>query len=225
MSENKKNKEVKLTVKNNYDITSAQSLVSLAKTLRQHIVEYKLYTAIKNKNYVHVEGWQFAGALLGLRPVLVDLTRLPDAKDKIKYSAKVEIINRDGTLMGVGIAICSNEEDKKKSFDEYAVASMAQTRAIGKAYRNLIGWVINMSGYEATPAEEMGQHAENEDKRDSKIETVLNTIASVRTMSVLDHVKSDLRKEAKDKKFTKEENAKIKEALDKKENELSVSST
>jgi hypothetical protein len=32
---------------------------------------------------------------------------------------------------------------------------MAQTRAIGKAYRNLIGWVMKMTGYESTPAEEM----------------------------------------------------------------------
>ena len=32
---------------------------------------------------------------------------------------------------------------------------MAQTRAIGKAYRNLIGWVMKMAGYEATPKEEM----------------------------------------------------------------------
>ena len=39
--------------------------------------------------------------------------------------------------------------------DEYAILSMAQTRAIGKAFRNLIGWVIKMAGYESTPAEEM----------------------------------------------------------------------
>ena len=32
---------------------------------------------------------------------------------------------------------------------------MAQTRAIGKAYRNIIGWVIKLSGYEPTPAEEV----------------------------------------------------------------------
>ena len=33
--------------------------------------------------------------------------------------------------------------------------SMAQTRAIGKAYRNCLAWIIRAAGYEPTPAEEM----------------------------------------------------------------------
>jgi hypothetical protein len=32
---------------------------------------------------------------------------------------------------------------------------MAQTRAIGKAYRNLLAWLMKAAGFEATPAEEM----------------------------------------------------------------------
>jgi hypothetical protein len=32
---------------------------------------------------------------------------------------------------------------------------MAQTRAIGKAYRNCLAWIIRAAGYEPTPAEEM----------------------------------------------------------------------
>ena len=32
---------------------------------------------------------------------------------------------------------------------------MAQTRAIGKAYRNILAWIIRAAGYEPTPAEEM----------------------------------------------------------------------
>ena len=37
---------------------------------------------------------------------------------------------------------------------------MAQTRAIGKAYRNVIGWVMKLAGYEATPSEEMAKMGE-----------------------------------------------------------------
>jgi hypothetical protein len=33
--------------------------------------------------------------------------------------------------------------------------SMAQTRAVGKAYRNILAWIIRAAGYEPTPAEEM----------------------------------------------------------------------
>ena len=32
---------------------------------------------------------------------------------------------------------------------------MAQTRAEGKAYRLLLGWLMKAAGFEATPAEEM----------------------------------------------------------------------
>jgi hypothetical protein len=46
-------------------------------------------------------------------------------------------------------------EKLKATFEEYAVASMSQTRAIGKAYRNLLGFVMKSAGYADTPAEEM----------------------------------------------------------------------
>lgn len=39
--------------------------------------------------------------------------------------------------------------------DEYAVNSMAQTRASAKALRNAFGWVAELAGYQSTPAEEM----------------------------------------------------------------------
>ena len=57
--------------------------------------------------------------------------------------------------MGAGFGICSNREQGKKYYQEFAIASMAQTRAIGKAYRNILAWIIRAAGYEPTPAEEM----------------------------------------------------------------------
>ena len=36
---------------------------------------------------------------------------------------------------------------------------MAQTRAVGKAYRNILSWIVKMAGYEATPAEEIDREA------------------------------------------------------------------
>jgi hypothetical protein len=41
---------------------------------------------------------------------------------------------------------------------------MAQTRAIGKAYRNLLAWLMKAAGFEATPAEEM-DFAKDEPKK------------------------------------------------------------
>ena len=57
--------------------------------------------------------------------------------------------------MGAGFAVCSNKESGKKFYQEFAIMSMAQTRAIGKAYRNCLAWIIRAAGYEPTPAEEM----------------------------------------------------------------------
>ena len=55
---------------------------------------------------------------------------------------------------------CSNEEQKKHTFDEYAIESMAQTRAEGKAWRMLLAWMMKAAGFEQTPAEEMEEQKE-----------------------------------------------------------------
>lgn len=128
----------------------------MAKELEKFVLDNKLFTEISNKNYVHVEGWQFAGALMGLVPIITSVESVTGASGEIKYRATSEIINMaTDKVVGRGFAICSNKENKKKAFDEYAIFSMAQTRSIGKGYRNLVGWVMKLAGYEGTPSEEM----------------------------------------------------------------------
>ncbi|HDY66715.1 hypothetical protein LCGC14_2715130 [marine sediment metagenome] len=135
-----------------YDLEKPMQMVKMATILKNHIVKNKLYAEIAGKNYVMVEGWQFAGGLMGLFPKVAKIEDLGGGK----WLAKVEIIDRrDGAVISVGFALCSKAEMKKKTFDEYAILSMAQTRAIGKAYRNLLGWVMKLAGYEGTPAEEI----------------------------------------------------------------------
>lgn len=143
-----------LVIRGNYSIEKIKDMTSMSEVLKSHIVKHKLFTCIANKNYVHVEGWQFAGGMLGLTPIPVSVQDISKTGE-IKYMATVEIVNKEGKVIGRGFAVCSNKENKKKNFDEYAVLSMAQTRAIGKAYRNLIGWVMKLAGYEGTPSEEM----------------------------------------------------------------------
>lgn len=125
---------------------------ALAGIIKNHIVKNNLSVNISGHNYVLVEGWQFGGGLMGLLPRIVKVEKLEEGK----WMAQAEIVNaKTKEVVGTGYALCSKDETKKRGFDEYAILSMAQTRAIGKAYRNLIGWVIKMAGYEATPAEEM----------------------------------------------------------------------
>lgn len=153
--EKKSTKE--LAIKDTYNIQSPQAMSEMANVLKTHIVKHKLYSPIVGKNYVHVEGWQFAGGLMGLFPKVVSVTNLSSGSE-IKWQSQVDIVEmKTGKIVGTGFAVCSNKESKKKSFDEYAVLSMAQTRAVGKAYRNLIGWVMKLAGYEGTPSEEMAK--------------------------------------------------------------------
>lgn len=138
-----------------YELSQPRQMVAMATVLKKHIVDEKLFTPIVGKNYAHVEGWQFAGGLMGMFPRVVAVENLSNGSE-VKWKADVEIVDlKTKEVVSRGFAVCSNKEAKKKGFDEYAVLSMAQTRAIGKAYRNVIGWVMKLAGYEATNAEEM----------------------------------------------------------------------
>lgn len=136
------------------ELANPQDIMNFATELKSLIVDNKLFTNIKGKNYVNVEGWQIAGAFTGAIPIVEKVEDLSQGLT-YKYRAEVSLRDKDGKQVGYGVAICTNKEAGKKGFDEYAVASMAQTRAVGKAYRMKIGWLLKVAGYETTPAEEM----------------------------------------------------------------------
>lgn len=138
-----------------YDLGKPQQTLQLASELQRFVKDQRLTVNIKGKEYPLVESWQWAGSQLGLYPYLISVTNV-STETEVKYLAEVEV-RRIGTNDPVskGIAICSNKEANKKYWDEYAILSMAQTRATGKAFRNLLSWLMKAAGFEATPAEEM----------------------------------------------------------------------
>ena len=153
--------EIQLT-NPSYELINKDSMLKLSTELSQLIKEKGLSSNIQGKQFVNVEGWQFAGASLGLMPIITLTTDL-SKDDEIKYMATCEVRNiTSGQLVATGIALCSNKEKTKRFFDEYAILSMAQTRAIGKAYRNLLAWLMKAAGFEGTPAEEMDFAAKEE---------------------------------------------------------------
>lgn len=152
------------------ELTNPNDILGFATNLKELIVQNKLFANIKGKNYVNVEGWQIAGAFTGLFPVVEVVENLSD-KFVYKYRAEVSLRDKDGNKVGYGVAICTNKEAGKKNFDEYAVCSMAQTRAIGKAFRMKIGWLLKVAGYETTPAEEMDTVAKAEEAEKVEIES------------------------------------------------------
>lgn len=138
-----------------YDISRSDETLHLATDLAKFIKDNKLSTTVQGKEFVNVEGWQYAGSRLGIVPI-VDHVINVSTETELKYQAKVTLFDlRSGHTVGAGFAVCSNKEAGKKFYQEFAIMSMAQTRAIGKAYRNILAWIIRAAGYEPTPAEEM----------------------------------------------------------------------
>jgi hypothetical protein len=172
-----------------------EQITKQSKIIKDYIVKNNLSVKIANKDYVEVEGWQFAGGLLKLYPIITKTEDLSNGD--IKWKAEAEIIGEDGTVQGRGIAICSNKEAKKKTFEEYAILSMAQTRAIGKAFRNRIGWIIKLAGYESTPAEEITekQKEENFNKAERNIDKITNKEALNNILDKLDETKAYKKKD------------------------------
>jgi hypothetical protein len=159
-----------------YELINKDSMLQLSNELSKLIKEKGLSSNIQGKQFVNVEGWQFAGASLGLMPIITDTKDLSN-DSTIKYMATCEVRNiNTGNVVATGIALCSNAEKTKRYFDEYAILSMAQTRAIGKAYRNLLAWLMKAAGFEATPAEEM-DFAVEEPKKPSK--PVVEVVAEI----------------------------------------------
>ena len=108
---------------------------------------------IGGKQYPKIEWWTTVSASLGLFPQTVFAKRL-DRDDEIAYEARVEV-RRQGVIIASGEAMCSNKEHRWSQADEYAIKSMAITRASGKAYRIPLSFLAVMAGLEATPAEEI----------------------------------------------------------------------
>ncbi|PSR52245.1 hypothetical protein AHMF7605_01255 [Adhaeribacter arboris] len=159
----KEDKLVKKSRIESYDIAKSDETMHLAIDLAKFIKENKLYQNIQGKEYVNVEGWQYAGSRLGILPVVEHVINV-STDTELKYQAKVNLLNlRTEQIVGAGFAICSNKEQGKKYYQEFAIASMAQTRAIGKAYRNILAWIIRAAGYEPTPAEEMDYTGNTQD--------------------------------------------------------------
>ena len=151
------------------NLSNPNDIMKFANNLKELIVQNRLSTPIQGKQYINIEGWQIAGAFTGTLPIVEKVEDL-SVGNHYKYRAEVSLQDKEGNKVGYGVAICSNKEKGKQRFDEYAVASMAQTRAVGKAYRMKLGWLLKIAGYETTPAEEMDAVVANKEAEDEIIE-------------------------------------------------------
>lgn len=125
--------------------------VNVANVLKKLIVSqgYAKKLGRGDRAFVEVAGWQALGGFL-------------DTFAQVEWSRPIErgfesrvVLIRRGQVVGAGEAICTRDERNWSSRDDFAIKSMSQTRAAGKAFRLTFGWLMTIAGYESTPAEEM----------------------------------------------------------------------
>jgi len=123
---------------------------AVAGALADVIRKQGLASNIQGKEYVRVEGWTLLGSMLGVFPVCVWTREVEGG-----WEARVEARTRTGDVIGAAEASCLRTENRWAKADTYALRSMAQTRATSKSLRMPLGFVMNLAGYEVTPAEEI----------------------------------------------------------------------
>jgi hypothetical protein len=128
----------------------------VADALKGVIVKQQLFKVINGKPHVFVEAWATCGAMLGLTSYVVWSRPFGEKGEHgHDWEARVEVHALDGRVISAAEAMCTRKESKWKTRDDYAVRSMAQTRATSKAFRGPLGFIVTLAGYSATPAEEM----------------------------------------------------------------------
>src|SRR3990167_99167 len=137
-----------------------QEASEIAKALSQVVEQQELYANISGRRHVLYEGWTTLGALVGVFPKVICSRPTENG-----WEARVEAVTLSGAVVGAAEATCSRDENNWKDRDDYALRSMAQTRAGAKALRMPLGFIMSLAGFDAPPAEEMGRAKPATDKQ------------------------------------------------------------
>jgi hypothetical protein len=120
--------------------------IALADVLKKR----KLVKKLGSNEYVLLEGWTLLGSMLGVFAMTEWTRPIEDG-----WEARAVVRTMSGVAVGSAEAMCTKRESKWAHQDDYAIRSMAQTRALAKALRMPLGFIVELAGYAATPAEEM----------------------------------------------------------------------
>lgn len=125
-----------------------------AKQLMDLVMQNKWSKNIQGKDYLQVEAWQTLGRFYGYTAITRE-TKYIEYNGIKGFDARVEILDKDGKVVGGAEASCMMDEQNWRGKPLFSVKSMAQTRALGKAYRQILSFVAVMGGFAPTPLEEM----------------------------------------------------------------------
>lgn len=149
---------------------------AVADSLKSVIKKQGLISNIQGKEYPRCEAWTLLGTMLGVFPVCVWTKQVDQG-----WEARVEARTRDGSILGAAEAQCLRSERNWSNRDDFALRSMAQTRATAKALRMPLGFVMTLAGFCPTPAEEMEYEAPKAPKTVSPQFKAQTPVQSVKT--------------------------------------------
>jgi hypothetical protein len=121
----------------------------VAAALKAELDAAGMVLRIGGHEHVRVEGWSTLASMLGLTTSIAWSRPVEDG-----WEARAEVRTLDGRLIGAGEGMCTRAERNWARRDPFAIRSMAQTRAASKALRVPLAFVMTLSGYAGTPAEE-----------------------------------------------------------------------
>lgn len=140
----------------------------VANALKSVVAKQGLITRIQGREHPRVEAWQTLGSMLGVFPVKEWVRKIawpepvPEPLKALHarglafgYEASFVAQRPDGAIVGGGEAACMRTESTWSTRDDYALRSMAQTRATSKALSAPLRFIMALAGYETTAAEEM----------------------------------------------------------------------
>ena len=150
--------------------TAAKALVTVLSQKKKPVI-------MNGEQYLEFEDWQTCGQFYGysVKTYGAEPVEIDGVKGAKAYA---DLINfNTGLVVSGAEAYCMRDEDKWNTRPKYEwqgegkdarrvkvadepvpwfqLASMAQTRAGAKAFRNRLAWVVVLAGYKPTPAEEM----------------------------------------------------------------------
>lgn len=112
----------------------------------------KLAVRIQGREYIQCEGWTTLAKLVGYVPTIIEVH---GSKSPMGYVARAGLRNiKTGTIEVEAESACFRE-GAWKNREWFALRSMAQTRAVAKACRIALSYIVALAGYAPTPAEEM----------------------------------------------------------------------
>ncbi len=150
-----------------------QKATVIATALDKMIRDRGLVKDIKGNEHVLIEGWKALAMMVGVVVVVVETRLFNNGYEAIAEVRRPDPAYGQGyTVLSRAESHCSKAEHRWGKADEFAVQGVAQTRAQGRALRDVLGFIITLAGFQAAPAEEMTQ-IESEGVTDASGETRL----------------------------------------------------